>query len=119
VRTASRFRFGQTVIRQRAGAAPNPYTGLEARTDWDNPDAITITDAAIAPTGSASEETETRRAVTSAFTLFAPYSADIAPGDRIVADGVTWIVGEDIHRWRNPHSGRTPGLTAAITRVQG
>lgn len=104
------------IVRVRAtpggvDAYGDPIPGTEDRTD--------IPDAFTAPRESSELTDRGRVGVIVGLTLFAPYSFDLTYDDRVEVDGVLYEIEGEPGRWRNPFTGWTPGLTVALSRVEG
>lgn len=112
-----RFPHGITVTRLRAPLVPDGYGGTER--DWNAPDSLEVGPCAVAPLVEDEAHQRGRVGVTEAWTLYAPYDADIEAHDRIVHEGRTFDVDGDPGRWRSPFSGREHGMAVRLVRQEG
>lgn len=113
------FPHGETVVRQRATSADNPYSGEAGDTDWTTPGLLTITGCAFDPGGSLEPTEQGRTAVITQPTLYAPPNSDVLAGDRLVVRGRTWDVDGDPADWRSPFTGWEPGMAIKLKAVEG
>jgi hypothetical protein len=51
--------------------------------------------------------------------LYVAFDAPVGPQDRVVVDGVTFMVEGVARRWRNPFSGRAAGCVVSLRAVTG
>jgi hypothetical protein len=107
----------RSVTRRRAPIITDPRYGDELA-DWANATTLVITGCALQP-GPATEFTDpTRRAVTTGWALFAPPGTDLAAGDRVEVDGLTFEVDGEPADWAAP-GGRADHVAATLIRVEG
>lgn len=110
---------GESIVRQRATATANVYSGVSDSLNWTSPAAITITGVAVAPAGS-NEPLEVGAAtVDSDLTLYLPYGADVRPLDRVVVRGLTYEVQGERADWSSPYTGVNRGSIVLVRRVVG
>lgn len=113
------FGYGETVARLRAPLVADPYSGAATRRDWAVAVSLTIAGCAVDPGQSSEAPTVNREAVTTTPTLYAPYSADVLAGDRIVSASGTWEVDGHGARWSSPFTGWQPGSVFKLRRADG
>ncbi len=107
--------FGETVtVRTRTPGADdrygNPtYTWADAAVDG----------CAVAPRSSAEPAQVGRSAVITGLTVYLPTGTEIGPHDRLVIRGTEYEIEGEPGDWRNPYSGRRPGIEVAVRRVEG
>jgi hypothetical protein len=107
---------GETITRLRATATTDAYG---EQLDWSTADSEEIAGCGFAPRQEDEADAAGRAGVIVGYTLYAPFDADILFGDRVETPyGLFEIEGEP-GKWRNPYTGGTPGLTAALRRVVG
>ena len=103
------MRFGEKVVRERAQATTNPYSGETDAADWANPDRLEIYGVGFEPSGTevvtVDGATTYRRA-----RFLLPFGADVTEADRIVrADGTTYRAAAPRADFINPLTGRRAG----------
>jgi hypothetical protein len=86
----------QSVVRLRGGTGQDEY-GNDI-IDWANPGQAIIGGCSLQPAPTA-EYTDTREEVLTRWQLWAPVEADILHTDRILSDGVTYIVDGSVQVW--------------------
>jgi hypothetical protein len=106
----------RTIVRLRAPSVANRYGDAEA--DWSAATATTIAGCALQPAGSTEFTDPTRTVVTTRWTLFLPPGTDLAPGDRVDVDGVTYEVDGEPLDWSAP-GGNLDHVAAVLQRVEG
>ena len=110
---------GETILVTRVGiptggddAQGNPVFGADI--------VFSISDVAIAPTGSDETADSPGLFVVTGFDLYMPYAAPaLVSSDRITIRGVEgWQVNGETTAsgWRNPFSGSTPGIVVNVRR---
>jgi hypothetical protein len=110
---------GETITRQRADAAADPYSGEATRLDWTTPSTISVADVKVAPAGT-SEPLEVGAARTEdELTLYVPFDADIEPLDRVVVRGKTYEVQGQRGDWSSPYTGIDRVSVVQVRRVTG
>lgn len=115
-----RFPHGITVTRLRAPVVSDGYGGTVR--DWSDPDQldrIEVDPCAVAPLAEDEQTQRGREGVADAWTLYAPYDADIEAHDRIEYDAQQFDIDGEPGRWRSPFSGTEFGMTVRIIRVEG
>ncbi len=110
---------GETVVRQRARKAIDPYSKQETKRDWSDPDELPIEGVAIAPSSSVETTTDDRRTVTTSMSLYGPPGMDVLSKDRIVARSGVWEVEGEVADYLNAFTGWNPGSEFAIRKVEG
>lgn len=113
------YPFGETVTRQRAAAASDPYSDESTDLDWSAPDELEFDGVAVAPGPSAESAEVGRTRLDVDFTLYLPYGADIKPLDRVVVRGVTFDVEGVRDDWLNPFTGLRAGSVVEVRRAAG
>lgn len=87
--------------------------------DWDNADRLPIGGCSVQELATASAVGERRtNAVATQARLYAPPASDIRDGDRIVADGITWLVDGHPLPKRSP-TGLVSHLVANLSTYSG
>lgn len=87
--------------------------------DWHKPDELEITGCSIQELATASDRADQRsNGVSVGARLYAPPGADIRDGDRIEADGQTWLVDGHPLPKRSP-TGRVSHLSVALSAYRG
>lgn len=87
--------------------------------DWTAPDQIEISGCSIQELTTASNRADQRaNSVSVGARLYAPPGSDIRDGDRIVADGQTWLVDGHPLPKRSP-TGRVSHLAVALSAYRG
>lgn len=83
--------------------------------------AVDIEDCAFAPLPQSEESLEPRRdKVIDYAHLWGPYDAPLERGWKIsVPERGSFIVSDQVERWKNPHNGREPGFEAHLKDVEG
>lgn len=110
---------GETVIRERARLALDPYSNELTVLDWSTPDLLQIEGTAIAP-GTSTEARQVNRApVTTPMSIYGPPAMDVKPRDRIRARSGLWEVEGEVANWINPFTGWEPGAEFAIKKWEG
>lgn len=105
------------VIRKRASAKENPYSGEAEGLDWDNPDTQPM-EAVFAPDSAWSREivgpgrVSLRFAGTLIFTGEA--SVDIRADDRVEVNGRTYRANGEPVEWISPFDGTIGGSNVAL-----
>lgn len=109
---------GESVVRLRAAASPDPYSGENTDLDWSDPDMLLINGVAVEPVNSSEpiDEPGLNRLEVD-LRLYVPYQADIWPLDRLVIRDETYTVEGARLDWRNPYTGDTPGSVLDVKRV--
>lgn len=111
--------FGESIIRQRATAAANVYSGESDGLDWTTPSELTISGVAVAP-ASSNEPLEVGRApVDTDLTLYLPDGADVRPLDRVVVRDITYEVQGERGDWPSPYTTWRPGAVVQVRKVTG
>ncbi|QLD10895.1 hypothetical protein [Microbacterium oleivorans] len=114
------FPFGQTVHRDRRKQVASPYNPDNmVPGSWDTPDTIEIPGAWVAASSSTLTETATRTQILTEKSLYCAPDADVRPGDRIRADGVTYHVKVKPAADRNPFTGWQPHLEVPLEDREG
>ena len=114
------FGSGVTVTRLRAPLASDAYSGAATVRNWAAAASTAIAGCAIDPGGSVEVRSVNRETVTTTPTLYAPFSADVLPSDRVTdPDGVTWEVTGRGARWRSPFTGSEFGSVFPLRLVEG
>lgn len=113
------YAFGETVTRQRAAAATDPYSSEATVLDWTAPDELAITGVAVEPLSTLEAQTDGRQRVELDLRLYLPFGADIEPLDRVVVRGRTFEVQGERSDWHNPFTGSEPGSVVVCTKVEG
>ncbi|KQT75400.1 hypothetical protein [Microbacterium sp. Leaf436] len=114
------FAYGQTVQRDRRQSIPDPYN--PERTvpgPWGDAETVEIRGAWVAASSSTLSETATRDQILTEKSLFCGPTADIKPGDRIRADGVSYYVKVKPAADRNPFTGWQPYLEVPLEDREG
>lgn len=108
---------GETVVRLRGAETTNGYGNTEI--DWSDPDRLSIAGCGLAPLAGEELADRGRQGVEDAWTLYAPFGADIDHKDRIATSHGTFDVDGQPGPWVSPLSGRRHGLTATLRRIEG
>ena len=115
--------YGETIVRLRAVLVADPYSGEDTKPAWDDeaqpPAELDIPGCAIDPGGSTEPSEVGRESVVTKPTVYAPFGADVLPGDRVVVRGRTWQVDGDPAEWRSPFTGWEPGTVIKLMAVEG
>lgn len=116
----SGFAFGQTVERDRRPRTADPYNPDRTTPGaWDDAETIEISDAWVASGSSTSTESATRSQIVTQKSLYCQPDADVQPGDRIRADGVSYFVKVKPAADRNPFTGWQPVLEVPLENQEG
>lgn len=78
-----------------------------------------VAGAAIAPRSSEEPTEVGRQAVITGLTVYLPTGTTVTAYDRLTIRGAVYEVTGEPGDWRNPYSGRRPGVELAVTRVAG
>lgn len=113
------FPFGETVTRQRATAATDPYSNEATGLDWSDPDELEIDHCCIALGGSLEPTVDARNAVESDYDVILPAGSDVTAADRLVIHGRVCDVRGRPFDWLNPFTGWRPGMVARAKLVEG
>lgn len=113
------FAYGETVTRQRATPATDPYSGEATGRDWTSPDELDIDGCGFNPGTSSEPVQDARNAVITRPEVYAPSDADVLAGDRLVVRGLTYEVDGNPGDYRSPFTGWRPGLVIALKGVEG
>lgn len=113
------FLHGETIVRQRATATANVYSGQSDGLSWATPNELDVAGVAVAPGGTLEPLEVGRAAVESDLTLYLPHGADVRPLDRVVVRGDTYEVQGERADWSNPYTGDEPGSVIQANRVAG
>jgi hypothetical protein len=115
------FSHGQTVFRDRRRVTPNPYNpASNTPGSWEGElDTITIENAWVAASSSTGTASATRVQVITQKSLFCQPGEDVAPGDRIRADGVAYDVPAKGSADVNPFTGWQPVAEFPLEEVDG
>lgn len=114
------FPQGATVVRLRAGVEVDEYSTEEKRTDWENPDELTIEDAFVASGSSSSSSGTLRETVTTTKSLYlSDPDADVLVGDRIRDGATVYDVETKPEADRNPFTGWQPVREIPLTERSG
>lgn len=113
------FPSGETVTRQRAASALDPYANESTGKSWENPDELAIPGCAFGPGASSEPVVDARTEVLTQPTLYAPFGSDITAADRLVIRGRTWQVDGDPADYRNPFTGWEAGMVVKLKAVSG
>lgn len=117
------FLYGVTVTRQRAGAKPDPYSGLDTQDDWDNPLSEDFEGCAVWSESSVETQgqgSEIRNQVVTVISVTLPYGADVKPKDRLLLPGGIKIeVQGEVEQWKHPMTGWEAGAVAKGLRIDG
>lgn len=113
------FFHGETVTRQRAAAATDPYSDDDTDLDWSDPDELPIDGVAVAPGPSLESAEAGRTRLDVDLTLYLPFGADVLPLDRVVVRGDTYSVEGSRDDWHNPFTGLDAGSVVEVRRVKG
>lgn len=91
--------------------------GLECR-DWENADSLAISNIQVTAQSTSGDMDGRVTQVTDRRTLRAGYAADIEPGDRIIWNGVTYIVEGEVFHTKSP-TGRVSSTRCTLARWEG
>lgn len=108
---------GATVTRLRGDKVDDGYGGEAI--DWSTPAELKIDGCGMAPLAGEELTDRGRQGVEDAWTLYAPYGADITAKDRIVSPWGTFEVDGAPSPWVSPLSGRRHGLTVTLRWIDG
>lgn len=86
----------QSVDRLRGTDAEDEYHNTQ--TDWTDPDELPISGCSVQP-GGGSQVTDSREAITTLFTVWAPLGADVLDTDRIRHAGTVYDIDGSVDRW--------------------
>jgi hypothetical protein len=111
--------LGESIVRQRATATANVYSGETDGLSWSSPATLTITGVAVAPAGTQEPLEVGAATVESDLTLYLPHSADVRPLDRVVVRGLTYEVQGERADWTNPYTSSVPGSVVQVRKVAG
>ena len=109
--------FGETVTVLRMVETTTDRYGRPVQT-WPEP-GVDVDGCAVAPRTSTEPAQVGRQGVITGVTVYLPAGTAIGPHDRVRARGVVYDVEGEPGDWRNPYSGRTPGIEVALTRHEG
>lgn len=113
------FSYGETVTRQRANVAIDPYSNEPSAANWATPDEVLIPGVAFDP-GSSVEQLDTaRNPIDSSPKVYDPSYADVVAGDRLVCRGKTYDVDGDPLVYRHPMTGWSPGQVISLKLREG
>lgn len=104
----------ETVVRLRATAATDPYSGEATALDWTTPAELSITTLAPAEPRPSSEPVQNaRNAVVDGWTLYLPAGADVTAADRLRVRGAVYSVLGEPADWLDA------GIVVQCERVEG
>ncbi|MFJ4026028.1 hypothetical protein ACIPWF_00770 [Paenarthrobacter sp. NPDC089989] len=110
---------GETVQRERAALAEDPFSGEQTVREWSDPDTIDLVGVAIAPSSSNESLASDRNTVTTSMSLYGPPGIDVLPFDRIRARSGLWEVEGEVADWKNAFTGWNPGVEFRVKKVVG
>lgn len=115
------FGFGVPVTRQRATRVTDPYSEEATDLDWSAPAEVTFPGCAVWQESSLEPDPidQRRTQVVTVTKAILPFDADIEPGDRFVALGLTYDVQGEVERWHHPLTGWEPGAVVTGRRRDG
>ena len=103
------MRFGETVVRLRAGTTVSPYSGEDEAEDWTAPEELQIAGVGFEPSGT-EVVTVDGTAVYHNARFYLPFAADVREADRIRRpNGAVYKATSPRADWTNPHTGRRAG----------
>lgn len=108
--------FGETVTIIRPTFEEDRYGNQVPL--WTNATEIPVREAAYDP-GTMAEDDSRRTAVIARPTVFLPTGTDVRPTDRVRVRGIDYDAIGHPSDWRNPFTGRRPGMTLGLKRVDG
>lgn len=85
--------------------------------DWSNPDALDIEECSVQPAATGLTQDGRVQGISDGLTVYAPYDADIMPGDRIVFGGNTYTINGDPLIW--PGVARMQHMQLNLVRWRG
>ena len=104
-----------TVTRKRAQQVDNRGT---ITLDWSNPQTLPIAGCSVQPNTSTRDFDGRTIQVTEEWTLYAPFGSDIAAGDRIEWNGITFEINGAPMPWQSP-TGRVSHIWARLAEWRG
>ncbi|MFJ4168495.1 hypothetical protein ACIPY3_03185 [Paenarthrobacter sp. NPDC089714] len=110
---------GETVQRERAALAEDPFSGEQTVREWSDPATIDLVGVAIAPSSSNESLASDRNTVTTSMSLYGPPGIDVLPFDRIRARSGLWEVEGEVADWKNALTGWNPGVEFRVKKVVG
>lgn len=112
------FLHGQSVTRLRRRMVTDPYSGLPTLADWSDPDRLTLTGVAIAPSSSTEDRSTDGNRVVRLMSLYADTDVDVQAEDRIDDGTSVWECDGDPMRWRSPFTGWKAGSETPLRRSE-
>lgn len=111
------FAHGLTLTRLRGTKVDDGYNGT--RIDWTNPDRLTIPGCGLAPRVEDELLARGRQGVVVGWTAYLPFGSDVTHEDRVETPYGVCDVNGDPGNWESPYTGRKPGMTVTLDRVEG
>lgn len=87
----------QTVTRLRSSTSTDEYHNDVQ--DWSSPTTATVTGCSVQP-GGGLQYNDSRTAITTLFTVWAPVAADVLDTDRIRYAGIDYDIDGSVDRWQ-------------------
>ena len=107
--------FTESVTRIRPGTTTSRGTVIP---DWDNTETATINGCSVQPSSTTLSQDGRVLGISDSFTLYMPFDADVAEGDRIVFGDDTYTVIGVPSPWRSP-TGRVSNKQVQLERWAG
>lgn len=98
----------QSIVRKRAGTKTDSRGSTIP--DWTKTTDVTVTGCTIQPASTSLSMDGRVLGISEGLTVYVPASADIQAGDRIVANGETYVINGEPRRW--------PSATGGLDNIQ-